>query len=321
MFESLLNISRLDSLTFKPSNSAFALTGLTRSLEEMTRPLAEKKSLTLQFQGPSCTVQGDMKVMHQILMNLISNAIDYTDYGKITVTFSEANGCLLVSVEDTGCGITLEEQAHIFNEFYRVDTTRSQHDGLGLGLSIVKRLCELIEAKVEVTSEVGLGARFTVSTSYPCADHVTKLPSAPSLSATGGPRLSLQGKVVAVIEDDPVVCQAYRQTLARAGASVVVLSEELELMQEQLSEIDRIDLIISDYRLRKTRGDAVIQQLRESFNVDIPAIIITADTSPEHIEYFQGLKIPVLHKPVSFRHVMLVAERLLQSDEALRWPQ
>lgn len=312
MFESLLNISRLDSLTFKPSNSTFSLQELKRSLEEITSPLAEKKSLNLQFHGASCTVQGDMKAMHQILMNLISNAIYYTEHGQITVTFSEMNGSLAVSVEDTGCGISLEEQSKIFNEFYRVDITRAQHEGLGLGLSIVKRLCDLVDAKVHVSSVPGLGACFTVTTSYPCAGSATELPFSSVSSTPAGARLQLQGKVVAVIEDDPVVCQAYRQTLARAGALVVVLSEELELRQEELCEIDRIDLIISDYRLRMTQGDVVIQQLRESFNVDIPAIIITADTSPEHIEYFEGLKIPVLHKPVSFRQVMLVAERLLE---------
>lgn len=317
MFESLLNISRLDGLIFKPCNSQFWLNELIQSLEEITRPLAEKKALILRFESLDCEINGDVKAIHQILMNLISNAIDYTDEGEISITFSVTNGYLNFDVQDTGCGITIEDQSKIFNEFYRVDSTRALHDGLGLGLSIVKRLCELIQAEVEVKSTQGLGSCFTVRTSYLCATHTAGLPQRSALGTTTAPRSSLQGKVVAVIEDDPVVCQAYRQTLAGAGASVVVLSEDPATMQAELSEVDRLDLIISDYRLRQTHGDLVIQQLRESFNVDVPAIIITADTSPEHIDYFQKLNIPVLHKPISFRQVLLVVERLLDEAEVL----
>lgn len=311
MFESLLNISRLDSYTFRPNNSDFSVQALSASLDEIARPLARKKNLQLHFDGSEGQVHGDMQVMHQILMNLLSNAICYTEQGQVDVRFRAEDGCLTVAVGDTGCGIDADEQGKIFDEFYRVNQTRAQHDGLGLGLSIVKRLCALIDAHIEVQSVPGQGTVFTLHTAYPLSEGPPAL-AAPSPAThrsidTG----LLQARVVAVIEDDPVVCQAYRQTLAHHGATVVVLPEEPQQLDEELGRLDRLDLIISDYRLKHTHGDVLIEQLREAFNQDIPAIIVTADTSPACIEHFQRLGVPVLHKPVSFRQVVATAERLI----------
>jgi len=258
---------------------------------------------------------GDSKAVHQILMNLISNAIHYTDQGRVEVTLLSEHGCLTLQVTDTGRGIAPEEQSQIFREFYRVDETRPLHDGLGLGLSIVQRLCQLIEARIEVVSERGQGARFVVRTPYRWLS--AALPPSPESSAGATEpqqdpgRIALKGCVVAVIEDDPVVCEAYRQTLASRGAQVVLLPDDPQALLRELELIDQLDLIVSDYRLRTTTGDRVIQTLRESFNREVPAIIVTADTSPSHIHQFQRLNIPVLHKPASFQQIIDAAEKAL----------
>ena len=313
MFESLLNISKLDSHTYRPSQQSFDLSDLTESLEEFARPLAQRKGLQLTFVGAPGQVMGDSKAVHQILMNLISNAIHYTDQGSVEVALLSEHGCLTLCVQDTGRGIAPEDQGQIFREFYRVDETRALHDGLGLGLSIVQRLCQLIEARIDVVSERGQGARFVVRTPYRWLNAVA-LPSPESspIAAPAAPqqdRIALKGCVVAVIEDDPVVCEAYRQTLASRGAQVVVLPDDPQALLRELELIDQLDLIVSDYRLRTTTGDRVIQTLRESFNREVPAIIVTADTSPTHIHAFQRLNIPVLHKPASFQQIIDAAEK------------
>jgi len=265
--------------------------------------------------------------VHQILMNLISNAIHYTDQGRVEVSLRADDGCLTLCVQDTGRGIAPEEQGQIFREFYRVDETRPLHDGLGLGLSIVQRLCQLIEARIELVSERGQGARFVVRTPYrwlsaaalpsPGSTASASVPASASVSAStpelapNQARIALKGCVVAVIEDDPVVCEAYRQTLASRGAQVVLLPDDPQALLRELELIDQLDLIVSDYRLRTTTGDRVIQTLRESFNREVPAIIVTADTSPSHIHQFQRLNIPVLHKPASFQQIIDAAEKAL----------
>ena len=114
-----------------------------------------------------------------------------------------------------------------------------------------------------------------------------------------------------MIEDNPITVEAYRQALASKGAHVQVLTELEAELENQLALIDCIDCILSDYRLSKTTGDVLIQKLRDNYNEDIPAIIVTADTSPSHINLFASLNIEVLHKPVSFHDVVAAIERLL----------
>ena len=320
MFESLLNISKLDSHTFRPSNRPFRLDDLIGSLEEFAYPMATHKGLKIQFTGHQGHVQGDLKAVHQIMMNLIGNAIHYTDQGRIDVGFLSDQGLLTLRVQDTGRGISTEDQVKIFTEFYRVDETRALHDGLGLGLSIVKRLCQLIDARIEVHSQRGLGATFIIHTPYRWLEEGALLPMDSPPCDSGLDRHPLKGKMIAVIEDDPVVREAYRQTFSSRGAMVVLLPDDPQALLHELELIDRLDLIISDYRLQTTTGDTVIQTLRESFNEEVPAIIVTADTSPSHILHFQQLNIPVLHKPASFQQIVDAAEKALtHTPSVLDW--
>ena len=92
-----------------------------------------------------------------------------------------------------------------------------------------------------------------------------------------------------------------------------VLSEFESELSTQLETIDRIDCILSDYRLSQTTGDVLIQKLRDNYNEEIPAIIVTADTSPSHINLFANLNVQVLHKPVSFHDVAAALEKIFDT--------
>ncbi len=314
MFESLLDVSKLDAFTFQPTREAFTVDSLVRALDEVGAPLAASQGVGFQVSGEGAWLVGDEKLLRQILLNLITNAIYYTPQGRVEVLLRADDGRLTVEVADTGCGIRPEDLGQIFAEFYRVSETRSRHDGLGLGLSIVKRLCDLIGATVEVESELGKGSVFRVRTAYPlsAARPDPGLLAGAAGSGQGGP-VSLAGLIVAVVDDDPNIIEAYRQALARRGARVIALPEGGKELAQALEEINHLDLILSDFRLSQTTGDLVIQQLRENFNRDIPAVIVTADTSPAHITYFEALNIPVLHKPVSFQRVLETAEQVLET--------
>ncbi len=324
MFESLLDVSKLDAFTYQAVREPFPVAGLLRSLDEAGAPLAASQGVgfavhdTLQAgQGAgSGWLVGDEKLLRQILQNLITNAVYYTPAGRVDVRLLRSDdGMLVVEVQDTGCGIRREDLGLIFTEFYRVSETRSRHDGLGLGLSIVKRLCDLIEARIDVESEVGVGSTFRVRTRYPLSEQP---PARDALrdGAAGlpGQPVSLAGLTVAVVEDDANIVEAYRQALSQRGARVIALPEGGVDLAQALEELNSIDLIISDFRLAQVTGDSVIQQLRENFNRDIPAIIVTADTSPAHIGYFKALNIPVLHKPISFQRVIETVEQVLEAS-------
>lgn len=315
MFESLLDVSKLDAFTFHAVREPFALARLGQAVQEVGEPLAQGREIAFEVQAPEHWAVGDDKLLRQVLLNLVSNAISYTSQGRVAVILREREGLLVAEVKDTGCGIAKADLELIFTEFYRVSHTRSRHDGLGLGLSIVKRLCDLIGARVEVESVPGQGSTFRVVTAYPVsAQPVTADTALPTPRAAAADALA--GKIVAVVEDDANICEAYRQALSQRGVQVVLLPDDPSDMAQALAEVNAVDFIISDFRLTHTTGDVVIQQLRENFNQDIPALIVTADTSPSHISYFRELNVPVLHKPISFQRVIDAMERLLQSAPA-----
>ena len=311
MFDALLNISKLDADVMQVNHRIFRLEALASAIRDLAEVKANDKGLIFNITYPDLTLRGDKLLLQQILNNLVSNAIQYTEHGQVDVRFRSENGVLVIEVSDTGCGIASAEQLDIFQQFYRADKTRTLHDGLGLGLSIVRRLCNLIGADVRVISEEGQGATFIVTTPFPTSSTEEDVYDAPIVQKANDSHRNLQGKCIAVIEDNPILVEAYRQTLSNRGAYVQVLSEDEHELNAQLESIDHIDCILSDFRLGQTTGDIMIQKLRDSYNEEIPAIIVTADTSPSHINLFAQLNIQVLHKPVSFQDVTAAIEKTI----------
>jgi CheY-like chemotaxis protein len=312
MFDSLLNISKLDAHVTPINNRIFGLQELANTLRDLYETRAKNKGLAFKISYVDLSFFGDKLLLQQIVGNLISNAIQYTETGSIEVKLYTQNECLTVEVVDTGCGVDDSEQQQIFGEFYRADRTRSLHDGLGLGLSIVERLCSLIGAEIHLHSKLGEGSQFVVTTPYLASSSGEIIEISEALIKPLHTHRILQGKYIGVIEDNPVIIDAYRQTLASEGAYVYVLSEFESELALQLESINHIDCILSDYRLSQSTGDVLIQKIRENYNEEIPAIIVTADTSPSHVNLFAKLNVQVLHKPVSFQEVAQAIRKLVE---------
>jgi signal transduction histidine kinase/CheY-like chemotaxis protein len=310
MFDALLNMSKLDAYNTRPSNRHFLVDELADAVLEIAQSLAKSKGLSLVIHRSDSKVYGDPLLLQQIVVNLALNAIQYTEQGSVEIAFTSVADRLVIRVTDTGVGISATEQAKIFKEFYRVNQTRAQHEGLGLGLTIVKRLCHLIDASITVESSPDQGATFIVTTQCPMSDQGLLLPAEEAIATPVAPlqESSLLGKRIAIIEDDEVIMDAYRQMLASQGAEVIGLSEAEEEWQSHLETIDHIDCILCDYRLKHTTGDVMIQRLRENYNREIPAVIVTADTSPAHLQTFAKLKAPILYKPVTFQAIISTLE-------------
>jgi len=313
MFDSLLNISKLDADVMQVNERVFRLEELASTLHDLTETKANNKGLALNIIYPELIVRGDKLLLQQIMTNLVANAIQYTEGGEIEVKFTTEEDHLVMEVRDTGCGIAESEQQQIFQQFFRADKTRALHDGLGLGLSIVKRLCDLIGAEIRVVSEEGVGSCFIVKTTFVASASEEEINLTRVISPSNHTQQSLQGKCIAVIEDNPIIVEAYRHTLVNKGAYVQVLSEYENELDIQLETIDHIDCVLCDYRLSETTGDRLIEKIRENFNEEIPAIIVTADTSPSHINLFAKLNVQVLHKPISFQEIALAIEKTIHS--------
>jgi signal transduction histidine kinase/ActR/RegA family two-component response regulator len=307
MFKSLLDLSKLDAGSPGILEKPFELIELVGFLSNTYTPIATNKNLVLHFDFTNLLINGDKLVLQQLLGNLISNAIQYTAAGAVTVVLTSIEGCLNIAIEDTGHGIDPTLHDKIFDEFFRVDSTRNMHEGLGLGLSIVKRLCKISNTELSVSSVVGEGTTFTLQTKYKTSEIPGNLEALVKPGANPPVNLQaslLEARNIALFEDDPTIFHAYEQALMQNGFTVLALSENSEELASQLANINHIDCILSDFRLKNTTGDLIIQQLRDSFGIDIPAIIVTADTSPKHIRLFKALDIEVLYKPIGYSNIV-----------------
>jgi signal transduction histidine kinase len=314
MFNSLLDLSKLDSGSSEKLQKPFELVELASLLSSTYTPIASIKNIDIKFEYVNSMIDGDRLLLQQLLGNLISNAIQYSLQGMVLVKFTTVNHCLHMEIKDTGCGMDSHALEKIFDEFFRVDTTRNMHDGLGLGLSIVKRLCKIAHAELAVRSEIGTGTVFNIQTQYLTSTLLNPAKEYDRDVSTHGKNkqeVLFTTKYIAIFEDDPTIFDAYQKALSQNGFSIISLPENSAELANQLANINHIDCILSDYRLTSTTGDLIIQQLRDSFGVDIPAIIITADTSPQHIQLFSELNINVLYKPIGYSEIVDAIKSLL----------
>lgn len=316
MFSALLNISRFDAQNVAIKQELFLLSQLAHELQLSAAPLAQSKSLNLVFEYDEATVEGDQHLLKQALLNIISNAIQYTELGGVTVRLLQRQGRLCVEVVDTGKGIDEQDRDNIFQEFYRSHKTRSDHDGLGLGLSIVKRICELTGSSIQFETQVGQGTRFIFTTPFPVLERVPDLANASGYQAPVFQAVSGQGRVIGLLENDAHIRDAYQQALKRLGFEVVVFSEDEAELQQQLAHLHHIDCLLTDYHLTHHTGDVFISRIRDEFNETIPAIIVSGDTSPAALHKLQALSLSVLHKPVDIEVIAQEIQRLIAPASA-----
>jgi PAS domain S-box-containing protein len=165
LINDILDLSKIEAGQLTVLHEPFDVTPALEHVVQTLTPLAQKKGLELQTEtGRNLgSLVGDRRRFEQILMNLVGNAVKFTEHGSVKVRCATCNGSLVLSVQDTGIGVPREQLPKLFSPFYQVDTgiTR-KHEGTGLGLSITKRLTELMGGTIAVDSTLGVGSRFTV---------------------------------------------------------------------------------------------------------------------------------------------------------------
>ena len=318
MFNSLLDVSKLDS-NFSTTESHFSLSQVVSNLRHTFEDLCQQKKLGLIFKGEERSVRGDPHLTEQILRNLLANAVQYTDSGEIVITFGSEAGCLVFSVADSGCGIPAEDLSLVFNEFYRSEHSRSRYDGLGLGLSIVNRIVKKIDGQCTVQSEVGKGSTFTIHTPYRVSSDNAQQPFHSGVTSNAAASASAANELapcIGIIENDPSLRDAYCQYFLQKGYQVYLIPHQEDAFFKFLLDLPKLQFILSDFRLGERDGIYFIQKLREEFNDDIPACILTADTSPKHLELFNAHNIDVLYKPIDIKEIAAFVVVALQQADA-----
>lgn len=292
LFDALLDVSRLDAKVVKPEYCHFDLTELLTTLVEEFKPAADKKNLRLKLHSRESIVFSDRLLLARILRNLVSNAIRYTDSGGVLLSSRLRGDKVLLQVWDTGVGIPEESKDEIFIEFQQLHNKhRDREQGLGLGLALVRRLCDLLGHSLSLSSQTDRGSVFSVA--------ITR--GDPSLLSSNKTVASphswnLKGRRIVVIDDESEILHAMQTLLLKWGCDVVVA----ESLAEAIEKIEFIpELVLSDLRLRGDEtGIQAIDGVREKFGDLIPGILITGDTDPERIELVKQSEYELLQKPV-----------------------
>jgi signal transduction histidine kinase len=295
----ILDLSKLEGGAIKPLMHTVALGDLFHSLVVDLGPIAHSRALMLTLRATNALVTSDPLMLRRILQNLLANAVQYTERGRILLAARRRGDKVRIDVWDTGPGIPAGERAKIFEEFQRGSAAeRSRGGGFGIGLSIIGRMAEALGHKVELCSRVGQGTRFSVYAPY--AGRTTQLsPRSAKNAAAARQAYGLAATRALVIDNDGAVLEAMRQLLDRWGCEgrFAVSVSGVEALLDREPEF-RPDIILADYHLDfGESGLRAVTRLRDAWASPIPAIVITADHASDVADKVQAAGCEILLKP------------------------
>lgn len=293
LMHAVLDISRLDSQRIAFDRRAVPLADLFGRLAVEYAPLAQAKGLRLDFAPTRAVVDSDPTFLRRIAQNLVSNALKYTDTGRVLVGVRHRGGQVWLEVLDTGVGIPATDRGRIFDEFQRVGTEGGPA-GMGLGLSIVRRACAKLGHPVSVDSTPGRGTVFRVG--LPAAEAGTdgRAPLAPRGVE------ALRARVVLVIENDPAMRRGMELVLGERLGMVARATGGTAEALAAMGGDDPPDVILADYNLDGDEtGLAAIAALRAAARQPIPALIVTARRDPDIARACAEAGVALLEKPVA----------------------
>jgi signal transduction histidine kinase/CheY-like chemotaxis protein len=295
IMSALLDISRIDSGALKPAPAAFALSDLTRKIEVELGPLAREKNIELKLPATSAAAIADRALVARILQNLVSNAIKYTRPGGRVLVGCRLRGTRVrLDVIDTGIGFNRDQHALIFAEFSRLEHGARMAQGLGLGLSIVKRLVSAMGLALELDSVEGKGSRFSLYIPLTRAPRVAGTDAAPPEEpASGVAKLR-----VLCVDNERAILDAMSGLLSGWGCDVRIARSLKDIAKDQVLVGWLPDIVLMDYHLDQTSGLDAIEWLRQNVGGHLPAALVTADRSLAVRALAEERGVAVITKPV-----------------------
>lgn len=313
---SLLDYHRLEAGKMDLHPVAFNPHELLTDIYNSFLPLAEKKQLQLDFKEKlpeTLTLEGDPFRIRQIVENLLSNALKFTAAGGITLQAEYHGNQFMFCVSDTGCGMTASEQERIFKEFTRLSSAQGQ-EGFGLGLSITRKLVELLLGRIDIESAPGKGSTFKVSMPLPS---ISPKPAPGSKEpAITLPKIHLR---IAIIDDDRIQMHLTEAMLHNAAEEVkgfkveTVCCEQSEELIEQLKN-RTFDLVFTDIQMPAMNGFELLHHLRNQNFAQaqsIPVIAITARGDMNEDDFLQKGFAGMLQKPFNQSELKKVVKNAL----------
>ncbi len=303
----LLDMTRLEAGNLPVHRQQVALHDVLQPLIASQQVIAAEKKLAIHYIPTSAVLFTDRKLLSRIVQNLLSNAVRYTDQGRIVIGGRRRGGNNLeLNIIDTGRGIPADQRDNIFREFHQLEQA-GDNPGLGLGLAIVERMCRLLGIPLDLQSEVGRGTRFTLL--LPVQSWRALKPQVGTTKTSDYERF-LTGKLLWVVDNDRRLLAAVAQLLSDWGAEVLSATGREQL---PINPTRCPDLLILDYHLdHGDTGIDVLQQVRQQCAALIPAIINSADPDEQLREQAIAEQALFMPKPLKTAALKRSLKRLLR---------
>ncbi|CCQ12708.1 Sensory box histidine kinase/response regulator [Pseudoalteromonas luteoviolacea B = ATCC 29581] len=289
LLSSILELTKLEAGAFKTNVTTFNIQTLIDPLSNEYRAIAHAKSLSFVVETCAVAVTTDKGLLKRVLSNLLSNAIRYTEQGEVRLKLERHGEQLSILVEDTGVGIAKDDQSLIFQEFKQLGE-RNHGQGLGLGLAISKRICDLLNVNIVMGSVLGKGTQFTLLLS--CRNALAQ--SMQSVSLEVNKDSQLHGVRIWLLDNDKHALDALQQLLSNWGCEVRVATNQAQLAE--LNHTSEADLLIADYQL--DAGITGLDVIYELALETMPIIINTANHDETIREKVTDSGFPLLYKPL-----------------------
>ena len=312
MLNSILDINQIEAGTVRPDPVDFNIDGLFVRLRDEFLFQAQSQGLELRVVACSLIVRSDPSLLERMVRNLLSNALKYTRRGRVLLGCRRRGSVLSVEIWDTGIGIPTAELKAIFEEYRQLDNAaQDRSHGLGLGLSIVQRLGQMLGHHIRVQSRRGRGSMFAIEVPLPPRG------ATPILRPRISPTDAIEHKrgIVMIVEDDPHIRGLVGMFLTEQGHAVEPASDGVAALQ-LLERGVRPDLVISDYNLPGgSNGLQVIAKIRETLGHEVAAVVLTGDISTATLRDIGTARCQKLNKPVRLDDLNKVIQQLLATSD------
>jgi PAS domain S-box-containing protein len=306
LLNALLDISKLESGAIRPEITDFSVSATFEELRAEFEQLALQKGLQFKVEQCDDCVRSDPGLLGQALRNLVSNAIKYTRQGWVQLRCRHEQSWVRLEVLDSGIGMPAQDIPRIFDEFYQIGVaSNASRDGYGLGLSIVRRIVELLDARLEVHSEMGCGSAFSLTLPWGGPQR-----QAEQRGRVATPPRAAAPRKLLLVEDDPAVRAATKLLLRSAGYQAFAAGSESEALGYVDSNPD-LGLVVADFHLAAGEtGLQVIASVRARLGRAVPAVLVTGDTSSAVHVAAEDRHLRIASKPIHADQLLALLEQL-----------
>ena len=322
MLNTLLDINQIEAGTVRADISRFPISEILSRMQDEFADSAGSKGLILRVVQSSAIVKSDPRLLEQMVRNLLSNAMKYTETGRIVLGCKMHDGIFSVVVADSGIGISKDDLEFIFEEFHQVDNiARERHRGLGLGLAIVKRLGKLLGHRINVQSLVGKGSVFSLDVERSTGANLKSVKVERENSSPQPSDLPTSGNIL-LVEDNGEVSDLLDMLLTNEGYRVTVAMDGISALAKVNREKLVPDLVLADFNLPNgMNGLQLTSRLRKLFGSKLPVVVLTGDISTGTLRDIALQDCVQLNKPVKVPEMLkIIASMVSVGKDARKQP-